>query len=70
MKTKDAIKWFGTTKRLADALEIQAPAVYQWKKFPPALRQLQIQHLTEGALKAEPACLVANAVPAASKGTR
>jgi DNA-binding transcriptional regulator YdaS (Cro superfamily) len=63
MKTSDAIQWAGTARQLAEAIGVRPPAVYQWGEFPPALRQLQIEHLTSGFLKAEPGCLQANAVP-------
>ena len=63
MKTSDAIQWAGTARHLAKQIGIRPPAVYQWGEFPPALRQLQIEHLSSGSLKAEPGCLQATAVP-------
>lgn len=55
--TKDeAIKFFGTQKKLADALGIVQPSVATWGKYPPALRQLQIERLTWGQLRAEAEC--------------
>lgn len=58
MKTKAAIKFFGGSETaLAEALGITPPAIYQWKKFPPAARQLQIEKVSGGALKAEAGCL-------------
>ena len=55
--TKDqAIAQFGTQLKLAEALGIQQSAVSLWGEFPPELRQLQIEALTKGALKAGPEC--------------
>jgi len=53
MKTDTAIKFFGSGRALADALSIKPAAVYQWGEFPPPLRQLQIEIVSGGALKAE-----------------
>lgn len=55
MTTKDAIDYFdGDVRNLADALGIWYSAVYQWGEHPPALRQLQLEALTGGALTPEP----------------
>jgi DNA-binding transcriptional regulator YdaS (Cro superfamily) len=56
VKTSVAIKHFGGRGELARALGLTTPAVYQkqWKVRPPYLRQLQIEHITGGALKADP----------------
>jgi hypothetical protein len=56
--TKDqAIKEFGTQVRLAEALGIKSQgSVAAWGEFPPPLRQLQIEALTLGKLRAEPDC--------------
>jgi hypothetical protein len=56
MRTRAAIKHFKGEAALAKALDITVPAIYQWKTFPPDVRQLQIQRITEGKLKAEPEC--------------
>jgi DNA-binding transcriptional regulator YdaS (Cro superfamily) len=58
MRTADAIKFdaFGTQSALARALGIDQSSVATWKEYPPPLRQLQIEALTRGALKAEPDC--------------
>jgi DNA-binding transcriptional regulator YdaS (Cro superfamily) len=63
MKTTEAIEWAGGAKALAGAIGVRPPAIYQWGEFPPALRQLQIEHLSDGRLRAEPECLQANGVP-------
>lgn len=55
--TKDqAVKHFGTQVLLAQALGMSQGSVSLWGEFPPELRQLQIEALTAGALKAEPDC--------------
>lgn len=60
--TKDqAIKAFGTQVKLAQALGLLSQgSVAGWGEFPPALRQLQIEALTGGKLKAEPGCVPAS----------
>jgi hypothetical protein len=58
MKTSEAIEWAGGTQvALALKLGINQPSVSGWGEFPPALRQIQIQLLSNGALQAEPSCL-------------
>lgn len=54
MTTEDAIKHFGTATAVADALDISKVAVSQWGVHPPRLRQLELETLTKGVLKAEP----------------
>ena len=53
MLTKDAIAHFGTLKALADALGIKSPSVCNWGDTVPPLRQLQLQQLTLGKLRAD-----------------
>lgn len=57
MTTDDAVKHYGTQQKLADALGIKQGSVAGWGEHPPALRQLQLQQLTKGRLKAEPGLL-------------
>lgn len=52
MKKQQAIKHFGTQQALADALGISQPSVAAWKAIP-ILRQIQIETVTGGALKAD-----------------
>lgn len=52
--TDDCIKFFGSKAKLAEALGIEPPSVYTWGEHPPALRQLQLEALTERKLRAEP----------------
>ncbi len=56
--TKDeAIAWAGTQVKLAEALGLASQGtIAGWGQFPPALRQLQIESLSRGELKAEPDC--------------
>lgn len=53
MRTSDAIEWFGGKAALAKALDLATPSVYEWGEFPPPLRQIQIEKVTRGKLKAE-----------------
>ena len=58
MKKTDAIQHFGTQVALAAALGVDQSTISKsWGDFPPPLRQLQIEALTGGALKAEPTIL-------------
>lgn len=56
MKTKDVLKHFGGQGGTARALGIKQPSVAKWGKYPPPLRQLQIERKTRGLLKAEKDC--------------
>lgn len=57
MTKDDAIRALGGTQAaLAEKLGIYQGSVSLWGEFPPALRQLQIEALTAGALRAEPDC--------------
>lgn len=53
LTTKDAINHFGGVMRLAAALGIWPQAVYKWGEYPPHDRQIEMEVITEGALKAE-----------------
>ena len=53
MTTEEALEYFGGRKRLAAALDIWPHATARWGKFPPKVRQYQIQVITEGNLKVE-----------------
>jgi len=65
MKTSDVMEHFGSQYATAKALGIKQPSVARWGQRPPKLRQLQIQQITGGKLKAEPDCLLpAEAKPA------
>lgn len=54
--TKDeAVSHFGTQAKLAAAIKCTQGTVAGWKSIPE-LRQLQIERLTGGALRAGPEC--------------
>jgi DNA-binding transcriptional regulator YdaS (Cro superfamily) len=54
MKTQAAIQHYGSQTALAAALGISQASVAVWGEIVPPLRQLQLERLTEGALKAAP----------------
>lgn len=51
MKTKTAADFFGSKKKLADALGISPSAVTMWGEEVPELRQYQIERITKGRVK-------------------
>jgi DNA-binding transcriptional regulator YdaS (Cro superfamily) len=57
MKTSEAIHHYGSNVALTAALGLSAGAISQWGEFPPDARQLQIERMTLGAIKAEPECM-------------
>jgi hypothetical protein len=61
MTTQEAIQHYKTQTKLAEALGIKQGSVSGWGEYPPALRQLQLQQITRGKLKAEPGLLSAKA---------
>lgn len=54
MTKAEAIKFYTSQKRLADALGLTQPTISLWKAVPP-MTQLELEKLTGGALKADPA---------------
>ncbi len=55
--TKDeVVAYFGSQVKVAEALGIKQPSVANWCDPLPELRQLEIEHLTAGALRAGPEC--------------
>lgn len=56
MTKDDAIAEFGTQVKLAQALGMSQGSVSLWGAYPPELRQLQIEAMTQGRLKAEADC--------------
>ena len=54
MLTLDAIEYYGSKRALADAVGLQLPSIYDWGLHPPPLRQIQLERITGGALRAEP----------------
>jgi DNA-binding transcriptional regulator YdaS (Cro superfamily) len=59
MNTKDAIDFFGSQEALAEQLGIKQPSVAGWVKSGevPPLRQLQLEVITGGSLKADKSIL-------------
>lgn len=59
MKTQQAIEYAGSAVKLASMLGMKATtgSISQWGEYPPENRQLQIERVTLGALKAEPGCM-------------
>ncbi len=53
MKTQEAIDYYGSTKKLADALGIWPQVIYTWGDKPPMARQYELEVKTEGTLKAD-----------------
>ena len=56
MKTSDVVRHYGTQTAAAAALGMDQSSVSGWGEFPPDKRQLQVERLTNGLLKAEPGC--------------
>lgn len=57
MRTQDVLEHFKSQTAVAKALGIRQSSVAEWGEFPPPLRQVQLEALTEGQLKAERECL-------------
>lgn len=53
MKTKKAIKHYGTVAKLAAALKIKPPSIYDWGETVPKQRQYELERITGGKLKAD-----------------
>lgn len=54
MLKKDVIEFFGSQAAVAAALGIKPPSVADWDETVPPLRQIQLERLTGGKLKASP----------------
>lgn len=58
MTKSEALQYFdGNVSALARALDMDQSTFYSWKDYPPGGRQLQLERITGGKLKAEPGCM-------------
>lgn len=62
MTTQEVIDYYGDQGSAANALGIYSSAISQWGDEPPALRQLQLERMTKGALIASKDCLIKSAL--------
>ena len=53
MKTQEAIDYYGSIKKLADALGIWPQTIYTWGETPTMARQYELEVKTGGKLKAD-----------------
>lgn len=56
MRKQEAIEFYGSQTALARAIGIAQASVAGWGEYPPDARQLQLQRITKGKLKAERGC--------------
>lgn len=56
MNKAEVIAYFGSVVETARALGIAQPSVTNWSEQLPILRQLEIERLTGGKLRAGPEC--------------
>ena len=56
MTKTEVLEHFGGVVATARALGIAQPSVSNWSEELPELRQLELEHLTGGALRAGPEC--------------
>lgn len=56
MRTAEVLDHFKTQTAVAKRLGIKQASVSEWGEFPPDRRQVQIERITRGALKAEAGC--------------
>lgn len=54
MTKHEAIEFYKTQVNLAAALGISQSSVAEWGEYPPAIRQIQLERITRGKLRAEP----------------
>lgn len=57
MTTQEAISYYKTQTKLATVLGTRQSTIASWGEYPPKIRQLQLQQITGGRLKAEPGLL-------------
>lgn len=56
MNRSEALNYYKTQTALAEALGIGQSSVAEWGEDIPPLRQIQLERLTLGALRADPEC--------------
>ena len=56
MTKAQAIKHYGSKAEIARTLKISPQSLNDWGDRPPKLRQFQLAHHSEGALKVDKAC--------------
>lgn len=56
MKKEEVLQYFGGTTATAVALGLSQPSVSNWSDPLPAIRQLEIENVTGGKLRAGPEC--------------
>ena len=54
MLTTDAIKYFGSKRKLAEAAGVKAPTVYAWGRLVPEGKAARLSLITNGALVYDP----------------
>ncbi|PHM59152.1 Rha family transcriptional regulator [Xenorhabdus stockiae] len=54
MYKKEAVKFFGSQKVIAEKLNVSDAAVSQWKEIIPELAALKLNRITNGKLKYRP----------------
>jgi hypothetical protein len=58
MTKLEALQFYGgNISALARALDMDQSTYYSWGEYPPGGRQLQLERITGGKLKAEPGCM-------------
>ncbi|EAW8084275.1 Cro/CI family transcriptional regulator [Salmonella enterica] len=55
MLTKDALNYFGTKSRVAEAAGIKLPSLYKWGELVPEGRAMRLQAASGGVLVYDPA---------------
>jgi hypothetical protein len=53
MKTADAIRHFGSVRALAEAIQVNRQAIYQWGESVPKARRYELFLKSGGALAVE-----------------
>jgi prolyl-tRNA editing enzyme YbaK/EbsC (Cys-tRNA(Pro) deacylase) len=54
MLTSEAIKHFGSKRKLAEAAGVKTPTVYAWGELVPEGRAARLSIITDGELKYDP----------------